>query len=105
MAAFLQFSVVNYNILCEKSFQVFGCTDAGDGVHFLTAGPEITCYGASHYGMLFIGSMSLLVNIAGIPLFMFVLIKWAQASDILNQKRFLHAFGCAKRGNERARPC
>jgi len=93
VASFLQFAVMNFNVLCEKSFEVFMCADVGDGSQFITAGPEITCWSAQHYGMVFCASMSLVFNILGIPALLYALVKWAQYNDILNQRRFINAFG------------
>jgi hypothetical protein len=93
MSSFLQFAVMNYNILCSKSFEVFVCEEQESGEQFLVAGPEITCWTPRHYGMLFTGCVSLFINVIGIPVVLFTLVKWAENHDTLNQRRFLQAFG------------
>jgi hypothetical protein len=50
VSSFLQFAVMNYNILCSKSFEVFVCDEQESGEQFLVAGPEITCWTPRHYG-------------------------------------------------------
>jgi hypothetical protein len=39
--------------------------------------------------MLFTGCVSLFINVIGIPVVLFTLVKWAQNHDVLNQRRFL----------------
>jgi hypothetical protein len=93
MMMFLQFASINYNILVQKSFEIFQCETLEDGVQFLSAGPEVNCWKGAHYGMMTIACLSLLVNVVGLPMTIFFIVHYARKNVIMHQPRFFRAFG------------
>eukprot|EP00854_Cymbomonas_tetramitiformis_P003885 gene3885-4846_t len=93
IANFLKFTVMNYNILVEKTLQVFVCEKMEDGTYFLSAGPEVTCYKAAHIGLMVAAILGICIYVIGVPVLLYQNLTWGQKNHVLNHPRFKTTFG------------
>ena len=80
----MSFLVVVYHTLCKKCFATFFCDAYPDGKSYISSGPEVQCWTTSHWIMVAISVLYILVIIIGIPFWMISRIISHQRRNTLN---------------------
>ncbi len=83
--SWLEFAVpflnLNYNSLCTKCFDTFGCYPLRDGTKFLAVAPYIACWDTlEHRSMIAASIIGIVAYVVGIPAYVFATLQYAMPS-------------------------